>query len=95
MTAGAAAADVCTPERIVIKAGQIKKIPLGVGFMIPKGYCVKMYPRSSLMIKKGLIQPVSIIDSDFSGCEVHCPLYNCTQEDCILEAGERVAQVQL
>lgn len=93
-TAGAACADVAIPEEVVIPAHKSVKINLQIGFEIPAGYKIVMYPRSSLLIKRGLISPVSIIDSDFSGQKVHAPLFNLTDEDVILEAGERVAQIE-
>lgn len=94
MTKGAACADVATPFDIKVPAHSAVKADLWIGFEIPKGWKVLMYPRSSLLIKKGLIQPVSIIDSDYSGQHVHVPLYNPTDSDIIIEAGERVAQVE-
>lgn len=94
-TKGAAAADVCTPFEITIPPHTTVVIPLWIGFEIPEGYCIKMYPRSSLLVKRGLMQPVSIIDSDFSGNKVHCPVHNLTNEPVVLEAGERIAQVML
>lgn len=93
-TKGAACADVAIPFTTVIKAGTAEKIDLWIGFQIPKGYKIIMYPRSSLLIKKGLIQPVSIIDADYSGMRVHVPLFNPTDKDIVLEAGERVAQIE-
>lgn len=93
-TAGAACADVALPERVVIKPHNTEKINLQIAFEIPVGYCIKMYPRSSLLIKKNLMSPVSIIDSDFSGQKVHAVLHNLGSTDIILEAGERVAQIE-
>lgn len=94
-TAGAAAADLAVPERVEIKPHETVKICLNIGFEIPKGYCVKLYPRSSLLVKRGLIQPVSIIDQDYSGQKVHAPLHNLTDSTVVLEAGERVCQAML
>ena len=47
-----------------------------------------------MLIKKGLIQPVSIIDSDYSGQHVHIPFVNITDEPVELDKGERVAQIE-
>jgi dUTP pyrophosphatase len=52
-----------------------------------------MYPRSSTL-GKGLIIPVSIIDSDYRGM-VHVPVYNFTDNPVTIEAGERVSQIEL
>lgn len=93
-TKESACADVAIPFETVIPAGKSVKIDLWIGFEIREGYKIVMYPRSSLLIKKGLIQPVSIIDSDYSGQHVHAPIYNPGKEDVVLEAGERVAQIE-
>jgi len=94
-TAGAAAADLAVPTDVSIEPLTVVKIPLKIGFEIPKGYCIKLYPRSSLLIKKGLIQPVSIIDQDFSGNEVSAPVYNLNNHTVTLEKGERICQAML
>lgn len=93
-TREAACADVALPERLVLKAGEIKMVGLQIGFEIPNGFKIVMYPRSSLMIKYGLIQPTSIIDSDYSNMEVHVPLYNTSNKRVELPAGTRVAQIE-
>lgn len=94
MTAGAACADVAVPDRIYISPQSSVKIDLLVSFDIPEGYKIVMYPRSSLLVKKGLLSPVSIIDSDYKG-HVHVVLSNITNKGITLEKGERVAQIEL
>jgi dUTPase len=47
-------------------AGDTVKSSLLVAFDIPKGYCVKLYPRSSTLLQWGLDIPVSIIDRDYT-----------------------------
>lgn len=94
-TVGAAAADCAIPEVVTIPPHTTELIDLWIGFEIPKGYCIKMYPRSSLLVKRGLMQPVSIIDQDFSGNSVYAPVHNMTNEPVTLEKGERICQVML
>lgn len=93
-TSGAACADVALPKQVTIPAGTVAKIPLDIAFDIDVNCCITMYPRSSLLIKYNLIQPTSIIDSDYHGC-VHVPIYNPTNTDITLEKHERVAQIML
>ena len=93
-TKEAACADVALPDRLVLKPGEIKMVALQIGFEIQNGYKIVMYPRSSLMIKYGIVQPTSIIDSDYSGMEVHAPLYNTSNKRIELPAGTRVAQIE-
>lgn len=90
----AACADLAVPRNVVVQAGKAVKINMLIGFMIPKGYKLLMYPRSSLLIKKGLIQPTSVIDQDYSGQPVHVPLFNPGAKDVTIVAGERVAQIE-
>lgn len=94
MTRFAACADVALPTAAVIPAHAVCKVDLLIGFDIPCDKKIIMYPRSSLLIKKGLMQPVSIIDSDYSGQHVHVPFYNITDHDVVLEENERVAQIE-
>ena len=93
-TAGAACADVAVPYDCIIREHETEKIDLMIGFEIPYGYKIIMYPRSSLLVKKGLMSPVSIIDSDYSGQHVHVVLHNLTNQAVRLQAGERVAQIE-
>ena len=94
-TKQAACADVYLPEDVTIEPGKVACPGLQLGFDIPAGNKIVMYPRSSLLVKFGIIQPTSIIDADYSGMEVHAPLYNSTDKPVTLKAGDRVAQIEL
>lgn len=95
MSKEAACADVCIPNDTLLEANSVTKVDLQLAFDIKKGYKIIMYPRSSLLLKKGIIQPVSIIDSDYSGKPVHAIFYNPTNNDnVLLLRHERVAQIE-
>ena len=94
-TKQAACADVFLPEDVTIEPGKVACPGLQLGFEIPAGDKIVMYPRSSLLVKFGIIQPTSIIDADYSGMEIHAPLYNATDKPVTLKAGDRVAQIEL
>ena len=94
-TKQAACADVYLPEDVTIEPGKVTCPGLQLGFEIPAGSKIVMYPRSSLLIKFGIMQPTSIIDADYSGMEIHAPLYNTTDKTVTLKAGDRVAQIEL
>ena len=94
-TKQAACADVYLPEDVTIEPGKVACPGLQLGFEIPAGSKIVMYPRSSLLVKFGIIQPTSIIDADYSGMEIHAPLYNATDKPITLKAGYRVAQIEL
>ena len=93
-TKEAACADVAVPKAVTIAPGEIKRVPLSIGFKIPSGYKIIMYPRSSLLIKHSLMSPTSIVDADYSGQEVHWPVINLGKEPVILDYGTRVAQIE-
>lgn len=94
-TKQAACADVYLPEDVTIEPGKVACPGLQLGFEIPAGNKIVMYPRSSLLVKFGIIQPTSIIDADYSGMEIHAPLFNATDKPVTLKAGDRVAQIEL
>jgi len=93
-TKEAACADVALPYGQDLEPGKAYKLDLWIGFEIPKGWKVLMYPRSSLLVKKGLFSPVSVIDQDYSGQHVHWPVLNVSSNTVRIEKGERVAQVE-
>lgn len=94
-TKQAACADVFLPEDVTVEPGKVACPGLQLGFNIPAGNKIVMYPRSSLLVKFGIVQPTSIIDADYSGMEIHVPLYNTTDKPITLKAGDRVAQIEL
>ena len=94
-TKQAACADVFLPEDVTVEPGKVACPGLQLGFNIPAGNKIVMYPRSSILVKFGIMQPTSIIDADYSGMEIHVPLYNTTDKPVTLKAGDRVAQIEL
>lgn len=94
-TKEAACADIKLPEAVTIYPGEVVKVDLLLGFKIPAGYKIIMYPRSSLLINYNILSPTSIIDADYSGMHVHWPAINLGKEAVALEAGTRVAQIEL
>ena len=93
-TKEAACADVLLPEDILINPGRTYKIPLDISFDIPIGFKIVMYPRSSLLVKYSIMQPTSIIDSDYSGMEVHVPLFNAGDCAIAFKRGDAIAQIE-
>jgi dUTP pyrophosphatase len=65
-TAGAAGLDLYATKDVSLVNGQPVKIPTGLAFEIPAGYCGKVYSRSSSFLK-GLILTPLIVDSDYRG----------------------------
>lgn len=64
----------------------------GLRMEIPNGWCLLVFPRSSLGQKKCIIpNSVGVIDSDYRG-EIKVPILNLSQEPVMFEEGQRVAQ---
>ena len=71
-------------------------VPTGLVFDIPEGYSVRLHPRSSISLKKGLIMPngEGIVDSDYYH-ETFIMLYNSSADEVRIKHGERIAQGEL
>lgn len=61
---------------------------------LPVGYECQVRPRSGLALKKGVtvLNTPGTIDADYRG-EVGVILINLSQEDFVIEDGERIAQL--
>lgn len=61
--------DLRAAEDVVLKQGEFKLIPLGVGMQLPKGYEAHVVPRSSTFKNFGVIQTnhMGVIDYTYSG----------------------------
>lgn len=92
----AAGADLyaCLEEPVEVKQGQTVFIPTGLSMEIPVGLAGFVYARSGMACKKGLApaNKVGVIDSDYRG-EILVALHNHSQQDMVVEPGERVAQM--
>lgn len=71
-------------------------VPTGLIFDIPEGHVLKMFIRSSVALKKGLIlaNGTGIIDSDYVE-ESYIMVQNVTDSLVTIEHGERLAQCML
>ncbi len=69
-------------------------VPTGLRMEIPEGFEAQVRPRSGLAIKKGLtcLNTPGTIDADYRG-EVQVILVNLSQENQVIEPGERIAQL--
>ena len=71
-------------------------VPTGIIFNIPCGHSVRIHPRSSISLKKGLMMPngEGIIDYDYYH-QTYVMLINSSADTVYIEHGERVAQGEL
>ncbi len=81
-------------EPITLKPLERKLIPTGLFIELPEGYEAQIRPRSGLAIKKGItvLNSPGTIDADYRG-EIQVILINLSNEDFIIEDGERICQM--
>lgn len=79
---------------VVLKPMERKLIPTGLFVEIPEGYEAQIRPRSGLALKKGItvLNSPGTIDADYRG-EVGIILINLSNEDFVIESGERICQM--
>jgi len=79
---------------IIIKPLERTLVKTGLYLEIPEGYEAQIRPRSGLAIKKGLtvLNSPGTIDSDYRG-EIGVILINLSQDEVIVEDGERICQM--
>jgi dUTP pyrophosphatase len=81
-------------EAVVLKPLERKLIPTGLFVEIPAGFEAQIRPRSGLALKKGItvLNSPGTIDADYRG-EVGIILINLSNEDFVIENGERICQM--
>ena len=81
-------------ESIVLKPLERKIVPTGIFMELPIGIEAQVRPRSGLAAKKGItvLNAPGTIDADYRG-EVGVILINLSNEDFIINDGERIAQM--
>ena len=81
-------------DPVVLAPMQRALIPTGLYISLPAGYEAQVRPRSGLAIKKGItvLNSPGTIDADYRG-EICIILINLSQEEFVVNDGERVAQM--
>jgi len=81
-------------EPIALKPLERRLIPTGLHIALPVGYEAQVRPRSGLALKKGItvLNTPGTIDADYRG-EIGVVLINLSNEDFVVEDGERIAQM--
>ena len=86
-----AGADVFAPKDQIIIPGQICKLPLGFGLILPDGMAGYIFPRSSLSAE-GIVCELPPIDSGYRG-EVHAIISNVGNRAYEIKKGDRIGQL--
>lgn len=81
-------------ESIVLHPMERRLIPTGLHIALPAGYEAQIRPRSGLALKHGItvLNTPGTVDADYRG-EVMVLLVNFSQEDFVINDGERIAQM--
>ena len=81
-------------EPITLRPMERRLIPTGLYIALPPGYEAQVRPRSGLALKKGItvLNSPGTIDADYRG-EIGVLLINLSQEDFVVNDGERIAQM--
>jgi dUTP pyrophosphatase len=76
--------------------GDRAMLPTGLIFDIPKGYSVRIHPRSGLSFKQGLVlaNMEAVIDSDYVE-ETFILIANMSEVDYSILEGDRIAQAEM
>lgn len=81
-------------EPITLHPMERRLIPTGLHIALPEGYEAQVRPRSGLALKHGLtvLNSPGTVDADYRG-EIGVLLINLSQEDFVINDGERIAQM--
>ena len=79
-----------------IEPGERALVPTGIIFDIPRGYSVRLFARSSVALKRGLmlVNSVGVIDSDYVE-PVFAAVVNVAKESRVIVSHERLCQAEL
>jgi len=93
-TTGAVAFDLYSRVDSVILPKTLERLLTNVIIETPKGYMLEIKDRSSTLKKKGLLVSTGYIDNDYCGDtdEILLQVYNLTDNEVIIEKGERLGQ---
>lgn len=89
--------DLRAAERVELKQGEFKLIPLGVGMILPDDYEANIVPRSSTFKTWGIIQTnhFAVIDNSYSGDndQWFYPVY--ATRDTVIKKNDRICQFRI
>lgn len=81
-------------DPITLQPMERRIIPTGLHIALPEGYEAQVRPRSGLAFKHGItvLNSPGTIDADYRG-EIRVILVNLSNEDFVINDGERIAQM--
>lgn len=89
--------DLRAAEDVVLKKGEFKLIPLGIGIRLPKGYEAHVVPRSSTFKNFGLIQTnhQGVIDCSYCGDNDQWFVPMMAMRDTEVHVNDRICQFRI
>lgn len=87
-----AGADVFANSEITVGPGQIGKVPVGFGIILPDGFVGLVLPRSGMTTNNGISAEPVPIDSGYTG-EIHAILHNTNDYSITIKKNTKVAQL--
>ncbi|MCC8409635.1 dUTP diphosphatase [Mucilaginibacter sp. UR6-1] len=81
-------------EPVTLKPLERQLIPTGLHIELPEGFEAQIRPRSGLAFKHGIsiVNSPGTVDADYRG-EIKVLLVNLSNQDFVVNAGERIAQM--
>jgi len=89
---GDAGADLKASERSKVPARGNCLVPTGLCIALPDGHVGLIWPRSGLAINHSIDCGAGVIDAQYRG-EIKVLLFNHSDEDFLIEPGDRIAQL--
>lgn len=83
--------DVYCRESVTMPPHATMKIPTGIAYEVPDGYCVFAWDKGSVG-SKGIKTLGGVLDSGYRG-ELFIPMHNLNNEPYTFEAGHKIAQM--
>ena len=89
--------DLRAAEDVSMKAGEYRKIPLGVAIELPHGYEALVAPRSSTFKKYGIMlaNSIGIIDESYKGDNDEWNFLAYAVKDTVIRKNERICQFRI
>lgn len=93
--AGDAGLDLRASESVVLRPLERRLVSTGLAIAIPEGYAGFVQPRSGLALRKGLsmANTPGLIDAHYRGELKVCAVNLDSQNNIVIERGERIAQL--
>ena len=89
--------DLRAAERVELRAGEFRRIPLGVAMQLPEGYEAHIAPRGSTFLNYGILQTnsVGVVDNTYCGDDDMWQMPVYATRDAVIEKNDRICQFRI